>query len=285
MQLQISSSTLRLDTAFGPVLRCEERFPLLYVGRGEERVDMYRGNFQIEDHVLERRPLQPVITPTKTGAVLEFENALTIRLTVEGACAELTFTQHDPSINRLWLRIPAREDECVWGCGEQMSYFNLRGRHFPLWTSEPGVGRDKTTYVTWRSDVENKAGGDYYNTNFPQPTFVSSAHYYLHADCSAYADFDFRNPEYHELQFWAVPASVRIESADTFLHLLEKETAFLGRQPELPDWVYNGLILGLQGGVERTEQLLRLTQSHGIRGAGVWCGRILPKEYQVRTSG
>lgn len=69
-----------------------------------------------------------------------------------------------------------------------MSYFNLRGRNFPIWTSEPGVGRDKTTYVTWRSDVENKAGGDYYNTNYPQPTFVSTNKYYLHVDSTAYAD-------------------------------------------------------------------------------------------------
>ena len=271
MQLQISKNSLRLDTAFGPVLRCDESFPLLYVGRGEEHVDMYRGNFKIEDYVVERRALRPAVTKTEDGAVLEFENALTLRLTVDGDCAVLTFTQLDPTINRLWLRIPAEKDECVWGCGEQMSYFNLRGRRFPLWTSEPGVGRDKTTYVTWRSDVENKAGGDYYNTNFPQPTYVSSARYYLHADSSAYADFDFRHDDYHELQFWEIPASVRIESADTFLHLLEKESAFLGRQPELPDWVYNGLILGLQGGIERTEQLLRLTQSHGIKVAGVWC--------------
>ncbi|MFX6330578.1 hypothetical protein ABTF76_20200, partial [Acinetobacter baumannii] len=51
--------------------------------------------------------------------------------------------------NRLWWRVPAQTEEHVWGCGEQMSYFDLRGRHFPLWTSEPGVGRDKSTYLTW----------------------------------------------------------------------------------------------------------------------------------------
>ena len=44
---------------------------MLYVGRGEETVDMYRGNFKIEDYVVERRALQPVITKTGDGAVLE----------------------------------------------------------------------------------------------------------------------------------------------------------------------------------------------------------------------
>ena len=35
MQLQISSSPLRPDAAHGAVLRCDDAFPLLYVGRGE----------------------------------------------------------------------------------------------------------------------------------------------------------------------------------------------------------------------------------------------------------
>jgi hypothetical protein len=144
MQLQISNNALRLDTAFGTVLRCDESFPLLYVGRGEEHVDMYRGNFKIEDYVVERRPLRPVITKTEDGAVLEFENALTLRLTVDGDCAVLSFTQLDPAINRLWLRIPAKKDEYVWGCGEQMSYFNLRGRavlHRQFSAPSAGKGR------------------------------------------------------------------------------------------------------------------------------------------------
>ena len=249
-----------------------ESFPMLYAGCGQETVDMYRGNFKIEDYVTERRALQVSGTREETdGITAEYGDDLVLRISVDGDCAVLSFTQKNPAINRLWLRVPADKDECCWGCGEQMSYFNLRGRHFPLWTSEPGVGRDKTTYVTWRSDVENKAGGDYYNTNFPQPTFVSSRHYYLHADTTAYADFDFRHPGFHELQFWEVPASIRIEAADSFLELLRKETAFLGRQPELPDWIYNGLIIGVQGGSDRSFGLLEETLRHNIPVSGIWC--------------
>ena len=254
------------------LLSDSKEMPLLYVGSGEASVDMYRGNFKIEDYVIERRALPATeIREVPDGAEIRFGEAVSLRVELDGDCAVLRFTQKDPAINRLWLRIAAEEDECIWGCGEQMSYFNLRGRHFPLWTSEPGVGRDKSTYVTWRSDVENKAGGDYYNTNFPEPTYVSSRHYYLHADTTAYADFDFRHPDFHELQFWEVPASIHFEAAETFLALLQKETAFLGRQPELPDWIYNGLIIGVQGGSERAFGLLDQTLAHNIKVAGVWC--------------
>ena len=271
-ELKIENGQYRLLYNGRLLLSDTESFPMLFRGHGEETVDMYRGNFKIEDYVIERRRLYlSSITQLPDGAMLEYGEDLSIRLSISADCAVLSFVAKDPGINRLWMRVPAESDECCWGCGEQMSYFNLRGRHFPLWTSEPGVGRDKTTYVTWRSDVENKAGGDYYNTNFPQPTFVSSRHYYLHADTTAYADFDFRHEDFHELQFWEVPASIRIEAAENFQALLTKESDFLGRQPELPDWIYNGLIIGVQGGSERSFGLLEKTLDHGIQVSGVWC--------------
>lgn len=254
------------------ILECREGKPFVFVGIGRESVDMYRGNFKIEDYVTERLPLAVTgVEETNEGLVLDLGGQLKATVGLEGDCATIGFEQLNPKINRFWLRVNAEPGECVYGCGEQMSYFNLRGRHFPLWTSEPGVGRDKNTYVTWRSDVENKAGGDYYNTNYPQPSYVSSRHYYLYVDSTAYADFDFRNDDFHELQVWEVPGSVRIEAADTFVDLLERQSAFFGRQPELPDWVYNGLIVGVQGGNERSFGLVDRTLEHGIKVSGVWC--------------
>lgn len=271
MKFQRDGLAWSLEQDGQTLLECGEAAPLLYVGCGQESVDMYRGNYKIKDYVVERRPLAVKdIQETENGARLDF-GELEIFLSIEGDCAELKFQQKNPDINRFWFRVKAEPEEACYGCGEQMSYFNLRGRHFPLWTSEPGVGRDKTTYVTWRSDVENKAGGDYYNTYFPQPTYVSSRHYYLHVDTTAYADFDFRNPGFHELQIWETPASIRIEAAPTFVELLKKESAFFGRQPELPDWVYNGLIIGVQGGSERSFGLMEKTLEHGIKVSGVWC--------------
>lgn len=255
------------------ILECTKEKPMIYVGCGKETVDMYRGNFNIQDYVIERRPLAVTAAEeTENGLTLDFQGELEAQVKQDGDCVTLSFTGKNPAINRFWFRVNAEEAEHCYGCGEQMSYFDLRGRHFPLWTGEPGVGRDKTTYVTWRSDVENGgAGGDYYNTNYPQPTFVSSNHYYLHVQSTAYADFDFRNGDFHELQIWEVPEYIRIEAAPTFVELLEKETAFFGRQVELPDWVYNGLIIGAQGGNERSFGILDKSLEKGIKVAGLWC--------------
>lgn len=206
MKLLIHGLDWALTAQGKTLLRADAQFPLLFTGCGRETVEMYRGNFRIEDYVIERVPRAvTALEPTEGGARISFGETLRLELVLGDDWAELRFRSEDPSINRFWLRLPAEPEERCWGCGEQMSYFNLRGRHFPLWSSEPGVGRDKNSYVTWRSDVENRAGGDYYNTNFPQTTFVSSRHYYLHADTTAYADFDFRSPDFHELQIWKSP--------------------------------------------------------------------------------
>lgn len=272
MELLTEGRCLKLTDGGNCILTCDESMPMIYVGHGKETVDMYRGNFKIEDYVADKVPLSITsIDRNEDKTVVDFDGRIKATVTVNGDCAEISFETLDETVNRFWFRVRADKDEHVYGCGEQMSYFDLRGRHYPLWTSEPGVGRDKTTYVTWRSDVENKAGGDYYNTNYPEPTFVSSRHYYLHVDSTAYADFDFRNDDFHELGIWEVPAKIRIESARTFAELLEKETAFFGRQPELPDWVYNGLIFGVQGGNERSFGLAEKIQKGGVQLSGIWC--------------
>lgn len=272
MQIKVKSDEFQLTANGKEILVHGKERPMIYVGVGQEDVDMYRGNFKISDYVTERYPLTLTeAAEIPDGVKLNFENRIQVNVKCENDVCTLDFEQKDDRINRFWFRVAADKDEKCYGCGEQMSYFNLRGRNFPIWTSEPGVGRDKTTYVTWRSDVENKAGGDYYNTNFPQPTFVSTKKYYLHVDSTAYADFDFKNDTFHELQIWEVPKQIRIEAAADYLEVVEKLTAYFGRQPELPDWVYNGLIIGVQGGNERSFGLLDKTMEKGIKVSGIWC--------------
>lgn len=272
MQVKVSGQTLEVWENGKKILVHNETEPMIYVGYGRERVDMYRGNYKIDDYLVERKALimDSAVQNGETW-VLGFENRLTAELTVNDNLLTINFKQLDPSVNRFWFRVAADPDERCYGCGEQMSYFNLRGRNFPIWTSEPGVGRDKSTYITWRSDVENKAGGDYFNTNYPQPTYISTRRYYLHIDSTAYADFDFRNETFHELQVWEVPRQIRLETAADYPALLEKLTAYFGRQPMLPDWIYNGLIIGVQGGSERAFGLLEKTLNKGIKVSAVWC--------------
>ena len=186
------------------VLRHSAEAPAFFLGKGRPDVTMYRGNFDIEDRLDERIALRSVEINERGVSLSASHGQLALlHVAIEGERLVLNAT--DPTINRLWLRTLAEPGERVWGGGEQMSYFNMAGRRFPLWTSEPGVGRDKSTLLTFQADSTAKAGGYYWNTNYPQPTYVSSRHYALHVETTAYSCFDLRDPAFHEIEVWEVP--------------------------------------------------------------------------------
>jgi len=255
------------------LLRHRSDAPCLFVGQGDARMDMYRGNFDIEDYVIERTPLAHAVV---SGSDIAFSSApgqpvrLTLQVSGDGSNVAIAFRAEDASLNRIWLRVPAEQNEHVWGGGEQMSYFDMRGRRFPLWTSEPGVGRDKTTEITFKSDVTGKSGGDYWNTNYPQPTYLSSRRYALHVETTAYSAFDFRKGDFHEVEIWAVPERIDFTSRPTFIALVEAMSERFGRQPPLPDWVYNGAIIGLKDGVTSFDRLETILAA-GTKVSGLWC--------------
>ncbi len=273
MQIQIASNGFDVILNGRILLRHRSDAPCLFVGHGEARMDMYRGNFDIEDYVIERTPLHHAAV---SGSTIAFSAApgqpVRVRLDVSGDDGNgvIAFRAEDASINRVWLRVPAEKGEHVWGGGEQMSYFDMRGRRFPLWTSEPGVGRDKTTEITFKADVTGKSGGDYWNTNYPQPTYLSSRRYALHVETTAYSVFDFRRDDFHEIEIWAVPERIELTARPTFLSLVEAMSERFGRQPPLPDWVYGGAIIGLKDGANSFDRLETIIAA-GAKVSGLWC--------------
>lgn len=252
-----------------PILVHSTDAPALFVGRGEARMDMYRGNFDIEDYVSERIALRGASVQGRDILFSAGEGDAPL-LALKVMDDSLVFEAHDPSLNRFWLRIVAEPGEHIWGGGEQMSYFDMRGRHFPLWTSEPGVGRDKSTEITRLSDLHNKAGGAYWNTNYPQPTWVSSRRYALHVDTTCYSSFDFRHEGFHEIEVWEVPERIELFGADSFIALVGELSSRFGRQPELPEWVYGGAIIGLKDGANSFSRMERMIAA-GVKVSGLWC--------------
>lgn len=259
------------------LLRHRPDAPLCYVGTGNARMDMYRGNFDIEDYVSERIGLahadvntdgagwKIALAPAKGSAPL-----LTLTVQPSGDDLSLAFSSTDRKLNRFWLRVVADAEECLWGGGEQMSYFDMRGRRFPLWTSEPGVGRDKTSYLTFQADVSGKAGGDYYNTNYPQPTYLSSRRYALHVETTAYSVFDFRHTDFHEIEVWEIPGEIRLFARPDFAGLVSALSERFGRQPPLPDWAGSGAIIGLKEGEKSFERLEKYIRA-GAAVSALWC--------------
>ena len=186
MDLSYNKNTLTITHKNKIVFEHSEENPSIFLGVGEANYDMYRGNFDITDYLTERLPLRQFSVESVAGkeiVTFNFDGKPVIKMIVsetQESRLKAEFEAIDKKFNRFWFRVAATEEERVYGCGEQLTYFNLRGKNFPLWSSEPGVGRNKNNYVTWLADTKDKAGGDYYNTNYPQPTFVSDKKYFCH---------------------------------------------------------------------------------------------------------
>lgn len=249
--------------------------PFIFAGIGSADYKMHLGNFHIKDYIEERIPLRDFEIEEKNEKYLitlsNKENMkIVIELCEEKGKVELKFKKSSKEINRLWIRIAAEEDESIYGCGEQYSYLNLRGKNFPLWVSEQGVGRNKKEHVTMMADKMEGAGGDYFWTYFPQPTYISSRKYFCHVNYSSYMDFDFSRSSYHELQIWGIPESIVFQKGESYVDLVAKLTNILGRQKELPEWVYDGVWLGMQGGTEAVLNKLQNALDKGLKVSAIW---------------
>ncbi len=253
------------------LLRHTPDAPCFEIGHGQGRFDMVRGNFSITGTVQSRVALTHAAMGGTRIDLREHADGpvrLTLHVTIDGPRGMLRFEA--PGIDRVWIRIPATATESVWGCGEQMSYLNLRGRRFPLWTQEPGVGRDKSTAITQQADAMGQAGGDYHTTNYPQPTFLTSRRVAVHVETTAYAVFDFTAPDHHALECWAVPDALEFTAAPSLLDLVGALSTRFGRPAPLPDWVLGGAILGLKDGARSFDRLEAVLES-GAAIAGLWC--------------
>jgi hypothetical protein len=99
--------------------------------------------------------------------------ALTLKPNPQADGVTIDLTLPD-DFNYARLSLPAAPDEAVYSGGMQFSHLNLRGRRFPIWTCEAGVGRNKRHLATILADLIAGAGGDYWTTYNPQPIFLST---------------------------------------------------------------------------------------------------------------
>ena len=243
--------------------------PFVSAGRGEAAFAMFRGNFDVTDNLLARTAL-PFVEIDGRSILFRSDPWAIPALTLEMQDATLVVVRAEPGLNRFWFRLHAEPAEHVWGCGEQMSYFDLRGRRFPLWTSEPGVGRDKSTAITRRADLEGRAGGDYYTTNYPQPTYLTSRRLAVHLETGGYSVFDFSDADAHVLEAWEAPKRIEFFVAPDYIGLVGDLSARFGRPPRLPDWIMAGAVIGLKDGAASFPRLETI-RAAGTVVAALWC--------------
>jgi len=248
----------------------------LWVGEGRARHKMRRGSFQCKDKIAERIPLR--VKEKSAGEIVYADASGEALLRVKMSGGNPLALRFEPApgraFNRLWIRLPAEGDEHVYGCGETFAKLDLRGERVPVWVQE----HQRLPEIIGKVLSENLFGRrprkapDYRRecSYYAQPTFFSSRKYFMHAESNAYAAFDFTRREYHELVFHEVPV-IYLGTAESFEGLCEMRAILVGTQPPLPDWAYDGAVLGIQGGTEVVERKIEAAKAAGMPVCGVWC--------------
>jgi alpha-glucosidase len=251
------------------ILRGTATVPAFTIARGAPDVTMVRGNFKIADAPVGLVALRHARADGDSLLLAEADGSQPLlRLRCEGD--HLHIETLVAGYDRVWVDLVARPGEHVWGGGEQMSYLDLSGRAFPMWTSEPGVGRDKSTELTRLVDADSMGGGDYWWTNYPQPTFLTSTLLGCHLDSSAYSVLDFTDPTRHRIEVWQGVFTLEFFAAGTIVELVGQLSTRFGRQPPLPDWAIGGAIVGLKEGEASFARLERILAA-GAKVSGLWC--------------
>lgn len=247
--------------------------PAVFLGTKKLDISMVNGEFEIDDNTI----YEPQLDFQIEGNNIVFQD-LTFNVTLEED--GLLHLRFSGTIQPVKIHLKADKQERIYGLGEHFTSFNLRGNVVKNWVEEH-ITRKQIYHKILRRLVKlppKKWPFEDYKTYFVTPTFISSNLYFCHVETSSYGTFDFTETEKHILQFSKMPDEIVFGQHDNFLALSGMLCRYRGIIPPLPDWVYDGMIVAIQGGPKIIEQKLDLMLKKGAKINGVWsqdwCGEL-----------
>lgn len=178
-------------------------------------------------------------------------------------------------INGIRFNLPDNS-EAIFGGGIQFSHWNLRGYEFPLVVEENGVGRgDKGS--TFLASLFGAAGHDF-ASYAPLPKFYSSnqnAYHLYTGESDVIWEIDFTEHQsisfqankisgnWVQLPFITISRPSPLEFASCKIDKQDRKNMIL------KDWM-QGYVLGVQGGKNKVDSIVRLMQDHDISISAIW---------------
>ncbi len=272
------------------VLAHSRRAPCVEIGVAETAVRQHRGSVRLHRRRAVSIPIRSYKVFANEGefCALDFDGKIRMALRLEGARLRMSFSLYDASINFFRIRLAAFHDESIFGLGERFSHLDLKGRRVRLWVEERGSGRGAADHAGSRRV-------DHDSSCFPSPVFISTRKYWCAVDTNAHTIMDFSRRASTLIEAWAVPREIVLgigtkaqapqaepgaRGQGEAPELVGDMSSYLGRQVIPPSWVYDGAIIGVQGGMGVLQERAEACLASGSKIAGFligdWCGRAHP---------
>ncbi len=261
--------------------------PFLIGGYAEtviEENDTPASGFTINDKNLVRYETQTVLTVRMISGALELSGTLEgmgvavgYRMTWSAVGPnQLRFSVDLPGpnadrINRIFLHYASSPEEHFYGFGQQMTYFDQKGRRLPILVQEHGVGRGMPIIT---QIVEKKLGprsaGSWYTTEVSVPQYITSQQRSLFLESTEYCVFDLRHPSEVEIEIFASEATGQVLYGTNAMDLIGAYTNYSGRMRKLPDWVHEGAIICVEGGTDYTNKFINQLADAKVSVSALW---------------
>lgn len=263
-------------------------------GVGKNNFTMERGSFKYKQTVCKMSEFKRTrLDEHPDGFNISFEhdgqNFNFVLEEVNGLLKASLKTPENTEINRYKITIPVNSNLHYYGCGEVHSTFDLSGKKVRIFVAEhqnaKRIGKKVLKKYIPLVNAEKTLNFNKYESYYAQPTFVTSDKWFFHAETKGFSQLDFSR-DGKVVFSCQEPPVFWMGSADGFQALSEKISLLLGHQKSLPDWVYDGAILAVQGGTEIIDRKIDEVKSEGAKVCGIWsqdwCGcRRTKFGYQV----
>ena len=232
------------------------------------------GTFKVNTKIKKVVPLTEfsIISEDNKKIELQFTNgniSLVVQITAQDDVLRFALNTNEDIAYR--FTFPSTKKEGFFGGGEQYRQLNLKGEKIVNFVSEhikikPIVQKTIFKFIPYKPK-KNKDIATY----SPMTTFMSSEKYGIRFDVDVYAESDFKNEDYSTFTFEKCPRSISIFYGDSFKEVNMMMNKDIPNREYLPEWAYDGMIIGVQGGINRVVEKANKMRDMGVAVCGVWC--------------
>ncbi|MBO4410879.1 MAG: alpha-glucosidase [Lachnospiraceae bacterium] len=166
--------------------------------------------------------------------------------------------------------LPFEDGEAIFGGGEQYRKVNLKGETVVNLVSEHIKAKTVIEKAVLPKFLYREKEHKDIGTYAPMPVFVTDRFTMILFDTPADGQSEFTSSDF-TFSFDECPKSVTIYQGNDYRDLGRKLASRFPNREYLPDWCYDGMILGVQGGTETVLNKAFAMLDAGAKVNAVWC--------------
>lgn len=249
------------------ILSHSEEHPFAAAIRREKTYEADRGTVKETVVEVERVPLTAVSEADGALVLSAPGHALRVEVSERADGATLTFSGEEGWAYAFCL--PAVSNEAVFGGGEQYRKTNLRGETVVNFVSEHIKAKTVIEKALLPRFLYREKPHSAIGSYAPMPVFVTDTGRMIRFDTVSDGKSTFADDAY-TFEFDACPKSLTVNFGETYDALLLSYAKDVNNRQYLPDWCFDGMILGIQGGTQTILDKTFAMLDAGAKISGVW---------------